>query len=193
MWIIAGLTAALLTYFDLDRTFYIPAKTRQKYQLYSWLLGFPLTNGALATLFYIAFVDDPSLKDINPWLRAFLLGVGYLAVVRLKVSTLRVGTEEVPLGPELLYDTARDFVYRRINRIAKNARYEETLALSNTATLGELTRRARLSIDQDVLLTPIEKAEARQWIEKLLEDLKTSEEDKRLALADFILSDRRSV
>lgn len=192
VWIIAGVTAALLTYFDLDRTFYIPSKTREKFQLYAWLLGFPLTNGLLAITFYFAFADNPMIKPMSPWLRSLSIGFGYLAFVRLKISTLEVGNEEIPLGPELFYETARNFVYRRINRIAKNARYEETTALASALSLGELARRAKLSIDQDALLNAQEKAEARQWVSKILEDPKTNEEDKRLTLADYILSERRS-
>lgn len=192
MWIIAGITAALLTYFDLDRTFYIPEKTRQKFQLYAWLLGFPLANGLLAIAFYFALEDDAMMQNLSPWLRSLTIGFGYLAFVRLKISTLEVGNEEVPLGPELFYETARNFVYRRINRIAKNARYEETTTLANSLSLGDLVRRARLSIDQDALLDPQEKTDARQWVSKILEDPKTNEEDKRLALADYVLSERRS-
>lgn len=192
MWIIAGVTAALLTYFDLDRTFYIPEKTRQKFELYAWLLGFPLANGLLAIAFYFALEDDAMLQSLSPWLRSLTIGFGYLAFVRLKISTLEVGNEEVPLGPELFYETARNFVYRRINRIAKSARYEETTALASSLSLGEIVRRARLSIDQDALLNPQEKTDAREWVSKILEDPKTNEEDKRLALADYVLSERRS-
>lgn len=192
MWIIAGITAVLLTFFDLDRTFYIPSKTQQRFQLYAWLLGFPLSNGVLAVGVYFAFVNEPALKGFSPWLRAFFLGIGYLAVVRLKVITLKVENKEVPLGPELFYESARSFVYKRINRITKQARYEETTALASTATLTQLSTRAKLSIDQDALLSPLEKTDAKQWVTKLMDDAKTSEEEKRLVLADYILSERRN-
>jgi hypothetical protein len=36
---VAGMTAALLTLFDLDRTFYLPSKVPRKVALWAWWWG----------------------------------------------------------------------------------------------------------------------------------------------------------
>ena len=44
---IAGITAALLTLFDLDRVFYVPARVQRKVVLYLWWWGFILVNAPI--------------------------------------------------------------------------------------------------------------------------------------------------
>ena len=191
MWIIAGLVAALLTYFDIDRTFYIPAKTQEKAILGIWLFGFPLVNGILASLLYTVVGGMEGFAGVPKWLASLLVGIGYLAIVRLKLATVKVQDQEVPFGIELLYDAAKDFVYRRINTIAKKARYEETIELAQQLSLSDLAARAKLSVEQDALLTPQDRIVAKAWIVQILKDPETDESDKRNTLANYILSGQR--
>lgn len=51
--LVTGATAALLTLFDLDRTFYVPSRAERKMALYSWWVGFIIINGVLAILLYM--------------------------------------------------------------------------------------------------------------------------------------------
>ena len=97
----------------------------------------------------------------------------------------------MPLGPEALYEGAKGMVYRRINRITKAARFSETNELAKAETLDTLVSRAKLSVNQDALLSLDEKSRALIWILTLLEDKESTDEDKRLALADFLLSGQR--
>lgn len=46
--LIAFLASALLTLFDLDRTFYVPSATKSKVILYGWWWSFVAANGILA-------------------------------------------------------------------------------------------------------------------------------------------------
>jgi hypothetical protein len=191
MWIIAGLVATLLTFFDLDRTFYIPSKTQEKTQLRVWLLSFPLANGILASLLYTVVGGMEGFSGVPKWLASLIVGVGYLAIVRLKLATVKVQDQEVPLGIELFYDAAKEFVYRRVNRIAMKARYEETIELAQQVSLSDLAGRAKLSVEQDALLTPQERIVAKAWIVQIIKDTETDEMDKRKTLANYVLSGQR--
>lgn len=82
--------------------------------------------------------------------------------------------------------------YKRINRIAKEARYEDTTELANTLPLEELGSRARLSIEQDSLLSTDDKRMTKAWLLRVLQDPNSGDLDKRLTLADFIPSGQRS-
>lgn len=187
--LIAGSTAALLTLFDLDRTFYIPTRTTEKTKLYLWWWGFVLTNGLLAAALSVGFASLNLLPAIEQgWLRGIAVGVGFLAIIRAKLTTFRVQDREVPFGPELLYEGAKEFVYKRINRVALESRYQETVQLAESEELGALGRRAKLRIDQDVLLAPEEKTRTKAWLLRVVEDDKASDLDKKTSLADFILS-----
>ena len=188
---IAGLTAVLLTLFDLDRTFYVPAKVPSRLALWAWWWGFILINGLAAAAIYVIFKDLQPLQGINPIFKAVILGVGYLAVIRAKFTTVNIKGTDVPLGPEALYEGAKGMVYRRINRITKAARFSETNELAKAETLDTLVSRAKLSVNQDALLSLDEKSRALIWILTLLEDKESTDEDKRLALADFLLSGQR--
>ena len=189
---IAAFTASLLTLFDLDRTFYLPARMQSKVALRAWWWGFILANGLAAAALYVIFKDIEALRGLNPVLKAIVVGISYLALIRAKFTTFNVQGREVPFGLEALYEGAKGFVYKRINSIAKVARFNETTQLAASETLAALAARAKLSIEQDALLTSDDKRRAKAWLLSTLQDPNTSDEDKRAALADFILSGQRS-
>jgi hypothetical protein len=191
-WLLAGGVAALLTVFDLDRTFYLPAATHRKVRLYSWLVFFVLANAGIAISLYIGLGNTEPFKNMGPVVRSLAIGLGFLAVIRAKFTTFKVKNQEIPFGFELLYEAGKGFVYKRINRIAKDARYDETTDMAGKNSLADLTRRARLSIDQDALLSQDDRNTAKAWLLDVLKDQATDEEEKRLVLANFILSGQRS-
>src|SRR5207302_7529757 len=122
---IAGIVAAVLTLFDLDRTFYIPSTVRWKVVLNLWWWGFVITNGILAGLLYALLHDQPPLQNTAEPVRAILVGLGYLALVRLKFTTFTVQGQDVALGLEPAYEGAKEYFFKRINRIALDASVEE--------------------------------------------------------------------
>lgn len=191
-WLISAGTAAVLTLFDLDRTFYIPARTQRKIVLYVWWFGFIVLNGVIAALLLAGLKDATPFKGMQPWVRAFTIGLAYLAVIRAKVTTFSYQGRDVPFGPEALYEAAKSFVYRRINRIAMAARYDETIAMSGQCSLAELATRARLAIRQNAIMSEDEKQRAAAWLLSVLQDPNSSEADKKNLIADFILSGRQS-
>lgn len=184
----AAVTAGLLTLFDLDKTFYIPKSTQRKLILYAWGAAFIVANAALAVVVYRTFGGIDALKDIGFAWRGFILGASYTAVVHLKFATLTLGDQEVPLGIELFYEGIKSFVYRRINKIAKDSRYSEAVELAETKSLRELGSQARLGIDQDALLSPEAKRAAKAWVLNVLQDSQSDEYERRLILSNFIRS-----
>jgi hypothetical protein len=189
---VAGFTASLLTLFDLDRTFYVPARVQSKLALRAWWWGFILANGLAAAGLYAIFKDIEALRGMNPTLKAIVIGVSYLALIRSKFTTFNIQGREIPFGLEALYEGAKSFVYKRINSIAKAARFSETTQLAASETLLALAARAKLSIDQDALLTADDKRKAKAWLLTVLQDTRITDEEKRATLADFILSGQRS-
>jgi hypothetical protein len=189
---IAFSICALLTLFDLDRTFYVPANTQRKLYLYGWWWGFIVINAGLAAALYHVFKDEDALRALHPRLRAAMIGVSYLAIIRVKFTTFTIQGNEIPFGLEALYEGAKTFVYKRINRIAKAARYSETVDLAKASTIDDITGRARLTIMQDAILTDEEKRQALAWVLSVLQDQGTSDFDKRTSLADYILSGQRA-
>jgi hypothetical protein len=89
-------------------------------------------------------------------------------------------------------EAAKEFVYKRINSIAKAARFDETTELANQLSVAQLAARAKLSIEQDALLSPEEKRSRKGWLLKVLKDTETSDFDKQLVLADYVLSGQRA-
>ena len=189
---IAAAVAFLLTIFDLDRIFYIPEKTERKVQLGCWQFAFVFANGAFA-MGVSAWVQQAQvLNDWNWALRGLTIGGAYLAIVRAKLTTFEIGGKTVPFGVELFYEAAKDFAYKRINRIAKHARLSEATELANKKTLKELGQQAKLGINQYALLKDEDKRAAKEWLVQVINDGKSGDDfDQRAAIADFILSGRR--
>ena len=188
---VAALTAGILTLLDLDRTFYIPSATPQKVLLYLWWWGFVVANGVLAgTLYAELRLYDP-FSAIQEPVGAFAVGLSYLAILRLKFSTFTFGGKDVPFGVEAFYNAIKEFVYKRINRIALAARIAETFALANNSALAALASQVRLSIDANQLLGDEDKRTVKGWLLQVLQDAGSSELDKKAALAAYVLSGAR--
>jgi hypothetical protein len=185
---IAGLAAAALTLFDLDRTFYIPSGPSLRLQRLVWWWGFVVLNGSLAAGLYGVLADSDVLKGVNSTVRAAAIGIGYLGLVHLKFTTFSLGGKDVPFGFDALYEAARAFFYKRLNRIAKVARRDETMAKAQVTQLPALITEANLAVDQDSLMSTAEKTTAKAWIVAVAADDGASDLDRRVALANFILS-----
>jgi len=185
---VTGATAALLTLFDLDRTFYVPSKAKRKLALYCWWFSFIIINGLLAVLLYFMIKDVDGLREMNSWVKAVVIGVGYLALVRLKFATFTFQGKEMPFGLEAFYDAGKGFIFKRINTIAIEARRDETTDLANSQGLDKLAQTANFNTEADTLFTPEEKRSRKIWLLKVLQDATTSEMEKKITLANYITS-----
>ena len=186
--LVTGATAALLTLCDLYRTFYVPSKGERKAALYGWWFGFIIINGLLAMLLYFIVKDIDAIKEMNVWLKAVVIGVGYLALIRLKFATFSFQGNEVPFGLEAFYDAGKNYVFKRINAIAIQARRNETTEMANNEPLDKLARDAKFSIEADSLLTAEEKRSRQIWLLKVMQDANISDMDKKITFANYIKS-----
>jgi hypothetical protein len=181
--------ASLLTLFDLDRIFHVPAANPQKIRLYGWMGGFILVNAALAAGTFFAIRNLQPFRDWQPGFVALAAGTGYLAIIHTKITTFSWEASEVPFGFELLYQGGKNYAFKRINRIAKKARSEETFALAEKEDLAALALRAKVNIIQDALLSMEEKERHKKWLVDVLNDT-NDDKEKRLYVANYILSER---
>jgi hypothetical protein len=185
------IAASVLTFLDLDRTFYVPSNALRRARLWAWWWGFVTANGALAVVLYLGLRDFEPFVDMNETLAGLAVGLGYLALVRVKFSTFRFEGQDVPFGLEAFYEAGRQLCYTRINRIARDARISEAEDLATRHSLVELGRRARLITAHDRLVTREQQASILRWIHTVLTSNPVSEDEKKEALANFILSGDR--
>jgi hypothetical protein len=114
---IAAVIAGVLTFLDLDETFYVPSVTRPWFfpkvgwHLYLgiWWFGFVVINGVLAAILLVVAIATPGLKELPLLAAGAVVGVGYSALIRSKLLTYN----DVPIGFEALYERLKGFVYRR--------------------------------------------------------------------------------
>lgn len=125
---------------------------------------------------------------MNVYLKAVVFGIGYLALVRLKFATFNYQGSNVPFGLEAFYEAGKGFVFRRINSIAIQARRDETSELANSKPLKELASEAKFSIEADALLSAEERSSRKKWLLKILQDATTTEDDKKITLANYVKS-----
>ncbi len=190
--LLAAVIAGVMTWLDLDATFQLSTPGSRRARLWSWLGGFILLNAALAAGTYLVVRNMQPFKDWNQLTASAVAGVSYLAIVHSQVATFTWQGAQVPLGIELFYRGAKQSAYKRINRIAKEALVERTLALAQEKDLDELAIRARLDIVQDALLLPAEKGARKSWLTDVLNDTTMDEAEKRRHLATYILSGEKS-
>mgnify|MGYP007135526457 CR=1 FL=1 len=189
--VVAAAVAGCLAVFDLANTFYIPRVASRKAAIYSWWWLFVAINALLAAFLYLA-ID--SLKGLQSWpvfLRALFIGLVYPVLVRSTLFTIRLQEKEAPFGLEHFYLEAKRYFYSRINILARQARYEEAVALVKNQSLTELAQEARGLIDADVMLTPDQKQGTKAWILETLRDKDADDFQKGIALALKILRPAR--
>jgi hypothetical protein len=188
-WLITGFVAALLTFFDIGRTFYIPSSGTHKRVFFSWASGFVATNAGLAIILYFSLRDTGPLQSLNKVLGALIIGASYLVLVRSKLATIRVQAEEIPLGLEYVYNGAKEFVYGRMNSASIAALTDEAARLATDRSLKDLASQATAYIRNNNLLSADQKASRKAWLVTVLKDT-TGDEEKRITLATYILSER---
>ena len=128
--IMTGIFAGVLTLFDLDKTFYVPSNARRKLTLMCWWWSFILINAVIACIAYVALYRAETLININEWLQPIIVAGIYLTLIRTKITTFDFQGKDVPFGFELFYEGTKAYVYKRINSIARAARFEETSTLA---------------------------------------------------------------
>jgi len=137
--LLAALIAGALTYFDLDTVFDEPPPLRWGpwFRLAIPWWGFVLTNAVLAVALYFVLKEMAYFKDIDPWLNALYVGLGYPALVRLKFTTVSLNGKAIPIGVDAVYEGLKEFVHKRINRVIREWRMEQigSLAQSEMAVL----------------------------------------------------------
>jgi hypothetical protein len=190
---IAGVIAGILTYADLDTVFDAPPHRLRWgpwWRLLAWWWGFVLVNAGLAVALFYG-LRETYFKDLNPWIGPFVAGFGYPALIRLQWTTLPLNGKNTPIGIETGYEAAKNLVHRRINRIIRTWRVEQSEALAQ-ADLATLRERALLMVGSDALLTEEQRNADTNWINQTASHKGTPELDRRRTLALFIITERRA-
>ncbi len=189
-WTIAGAIAAALAFLELNKTFYIPKGANSRLRLALLEVGFLTANSAVAVGLYFALRQTEPFKDWDRSFSAAVIGTSYLAILTARLTTIKFENREFPVGVEPFYLSAKDYVYRQINTVARDARQGEVRRLADSKTLAELVADAKSRIRVDSLMTKERRQEALAWILRVVEDTTASDQDKREDIANFMLSDQ---
>lgn len=183
----AGVALAA-TLFDLDRLFYNPdqSSNRMKLRVLRWV--FVLTNAALAAVVFFFLRNAETFESWNSWLFALTVGAGYLALARLKFTTFSFQGKDVPFGLEALYDSGKQYLFRRINAVVKTDKNQRAQALAVSLDADELAARVRTDINNDNLLSPEDKKLRLAWLLSTKRDADASDAEKRAVFASYLVS-----
>jgi hypothetical protein len=191
--VVAGVIAGILTYCDLDTVFDAPPSAlnwRPWLRLSVWWWGFIFANAALAGILFFALKDKQPFKDWNPWIGGLLAGASYTALVRLQLTTLQVNGKNSAIGLETLYEALKGLVHRRINRVIRTWRMQESAILAQTK-LTDLRDRALMMVGSDSLMTGEQRTSTKKWIQDTSCHEGTPESDRRISLALYIITEQR--
>jgi hypothetical protein len=181
---LAAAAAGIVTYLEMDKVFFVPRQSPGRWAIWGISLLFVAGNSALAIALYALVVHAGILQDVERWLLGLMVGASYLGLVRSKFATLNGQA----FGFEYLYELAKEFAYVRLNRRVKEARRAGAEKLANKKSLSELVVEANFHAGSDSLTSEKEKKEIKAWILRVIGDIATPDSEKRLVLADYILS-----
>lgn len=185
--LLSATLAGGVTLFDLDKTFIVGGQGARRAYHSPWWWAFILANAALASVVFFAIRNVSAFGSWNPWQFAAFVGLGYLALVRLKFATVTLNGQEFPVGPDAFYESGRDLVFRRINEEITSERLKVANELIEAHDLKQLGNQIRLKIDLDALLSLEEKKTRKAWLLKVLQD-DGPDEQKKSTLAIYLAS-----
>lgn len=183
---LAAVTAALtiaITFFDLESTFGTAALAPRRVRKSIWWWGFLLANGALSVVLWIFLQNHSPFLSWNPWAYSVAMGLAYTALVRLKLATITLKDQSVPVGLDAFYEGAREYVYARINVAIKADRTAKAQQLIAANDLKSLGKKMRFDIEFDSLISADEKVRRLKWLLDVLQDETVDDEDKKQILA----------
>ena len=187
----AGLAGGI-TLFALDSTFIVGGQNAKRAYRSAWWWGFIVANAALACAVFFSLRHADAFASWSPWAFSVAIGVGYLALVRLKFATISYQNQEVPVGLDTFYESGRQFVFRRINEQIKADREVTAQRYLEENDLQTLGKKVRLSIELDALLAPEEKRTRLRWLLLVIQDERFDQEQKKLTLAIYLASGAQS-
>ncbi len=192
---IASMTAALLTFLEIDRKFRFPDSIRKRRALNLWWWGFVAGNAALAALLYPLAIQVEWVQKMPNVIRGAFVGAGYLSIVRQKFMTApskqKEDGEGAPVGIEYVYEAVKKTVHEHINRIAIEERSTAVKAEIKQTPLVQLSLNARIRIQNDALLDVAGKAEAMKWLVNVMRDDQTTDQEKAVFIATYVLFGER--
>lgn len=189
-WTLTPLVSCFLTWLEIDNTISITTNIQQR-RRFIWICFsvFIAVNGVLSVILYFMIADNASISALRPPVRAFLIGLGYPALVRLKFTTLKIEDREVSIGLDLIYENIKQSLDKRIRRIVQDAEFEEVKNFIKDKTLEDLLRRSKFLVGQ-LQLGAEKSKEYLAWCDSTANDQNALEMERKLFLADFILFNR---
>jgi hypothetical protein len=185
--LVSAALAGGVTLFDLDKTFVAGGQGARHAYHSAWWWTFIIANAVLASAVFFALRGISAFGSWGSWQFAVFVGLGYLALVRLKFATVMLNGQEIPVGLDAFYQSGRDLVFRRINEEITAERIKVARQLVETRDLKDLGNQVRLKIDLDVLLPLEEKKTRKAWLLKVLQD-KGPDDQKKFTLAIYLAS-----
>jgi hypothetical protein len=197
MWyLLTALLAGGAALLEICQSVNLSHASKNRIRVWLYLAVFLLVSGFLSILLYELISDNSLFTSLKEWVKASVIGLSYLALVRVKLFSLQIGNEEIPVGFEYFHEKISVALTAHLNGLIEQDVYEQARKLLDETPIdAKLLERARsktayigrkTSSDEDKL-----------WILNLAKQLKaknTSDEDKnmiRFTLAVFILRGAR--
>lgn len=193
-YLVALTIATVLTFFETANKFYFPQAREFKRRIRAAVALFCLLNGGLAAalLWIVRQLQWKQLIGLDPILQGLILGFAYLTVARSKILSVTTPKgEEVPFGPEYLYNLAKEYFYRIFNRASNRGLSADIDEMCAHKSLSVLAREAKVQIENHQLLSSDEKTIKKAWLMRVLGDAST-EDEKKAAIAAYILTDKNT-
>lgn len=190
--LIAGITAALVTYLDADRDTWIPACWKAKLRIYALTFILVVVNAIISFCIY-PFLYPLLEESVNfpDWVYALTIGAGYFTIIR--VISIRLQFKEAdPFDlsfNNLIYERIQFKIFEWIDEIVDPFLEKEIKGLVSSNNLEQLAEKiySRIQRANSRVLNSTQKEEAKQWLLDVLEE-NTSEARKKNLLAQVVIT-----
>ncbi len=186
--LLAGGTALL----EICQSVNVSHASRSRLRVYLYLAVFLLVSGLLSILLYELIDDNSLFTSLEEWAKASVIGLSFLALVRIKLFSLQIGDEEIPFGLDYFHEKISIALTAHLNGLIEQDIYEQaTELLHKMPSDADLLRRARTKLAY--IGRKANDDEGKSWLLNLATQLQANninDEEKnfiRYTLAVFIL------
>lgn len=190
LWSITLLISCLLTWLEIDQTLSVPDGVKRRGFIRTCVWSFIGINGLLSIGLYCLLIENPVFSDLDPLFKAVIIGLAYPALVRIKFTTLKISDREVSVGLDMLYESIKNSLYKRVRRIVRDAEFDAVQTYAEKESFEHLLKRALFEIERDMTKSSLQKESDINWCRNIESDKKASEATKKEYLAGFILFGR---
>ena len=148
-WILTALVAVFITFIEISQDVNITHSSKRRIRVWFYIIIFLTISAFLSIFIYFLILENQLLSSLENWLKSICIGLSYLAIIRLKIFTIKVDEKDIPLGLDFLYEKIKQGLIYHVKGLIEQDVFDDAQAELDNYNKGDkaLCERARVKLN----------------------------------------------